>query len=88
MDSSEHLLKSVWTLYYHDLNSIKWNLEDYQKLITIESLEDFSIVYNNIKDWNDGLYYLMRDDYPPIWENELNKNGGGWTFKIIRTQRR
>ena len=80
----ENKLKTNWNLYFHDLNSEDWTLSAYDKLITIETIEDYHIVFNNIKDWNDGLYYLMREGYPPIWEDKVNKDGGGWTFKILK----
>lgn len=83
--SVDHKLSSSWSLYYHDLNNIDWTISGYNKLIEIDTIEDYRIVLNSIKDWNDGLYYLMRNPHLPIWEDDLNKNGGGWTFKIIKS---
>jgi len=82
--ATNHLLNCSWTLYYHDFDNIDWTINGYKKLLNIDSVEDYSIMMNLINDWNNGLYYLMRDPHPPIWEDPLNINGGGWTFKILK----
>jgi hypothetical protein len=77
-------LNNSWTLYYHDFDSIDWTINGYTKLLVINTVEDYSIMMNLVNDWNNGLYYLMRDPYVPIWEDPLNENGGGWTIKILK----
>ena len=76
----ENILHSQWSLYIHDLMSEDWTINGYKKILTIETIEDFHILFNNLhKIVNNYYYFLMRDDYLPLWENN---NGGAWSFRI------
>lgn len=77
-----HLLNDTWVCWFHNLNSDEWSLESYQKVFTFKTVEDFWILSNNLNNINNGMYYIMRENYPPIWDHEMNIEGGGWTFKI------
>ena len=77
-----HQLNDTWVLWYHDLKSSDWSELAYDKLFSFNTVEDFWILYNNINDLTNGMYYLMRNGIPPMWEHEKNINGGAWTFKI------
>lgn len=77
-----HPLADQWVCWFHDLNNENWSLASYQRLFTFETIEDFWIMCNNLKNTNNGMYYLMRNGYPPIWDHEQNIDGGGWTFKV------
>lgn len=78
-----HPLRNDWTLYFHN-NAENWGLETYIKLFTIQSIEDFWRVYNNIHQWDKGMFFLMKGDTPPIWEMGVNKKGSSWSFRIPR----
>lgn len=77
-----HPLQDTWVYWMHDLNDERWTLESYRQLLTFNTVEDFWIVYNNVTNMNNGMYYLMRQRCPPIWDHAINVNGGGWTFKV------
>jgi translation initiation factor 4E len=79
-------LNGTWTLFYHDLKNDNWELGSYEELFTFNTIEDFWRLYNNLTDLTNGMYYLMREGYPPIWEHEKNVGGGGWTFKVNKRQ--
>lgn len=77
-----HLLNDTWVCWFHVLESDNWDISCYQDIIKFNTVEDFWILINNLNNVNNGLYYIMRQGYPPIWDHEANMNGGGWTFKI------
>jgi len=77
-----HYLNDYWVCWFHELNDENWNLSSYQQLFVFNTIEDFWVLCNNVKNINNGMYYLMRQGYPPIWDHEKNINGGGWTFKV------
>ena len=81
-----HLLNSKWTLWYHKSNDTDWSLESYIKLATFSSIEEFGIVYNNLKPIHiqNSMLFLMREGINPIWESPENKEGGCFSFKIYR----
>lgn len=77
-----HYLNDTWVLWFHDMNNEKWDLDSYVQLFTFNTVEDFWILYNSLNNLYNGMYYLMRKGYPPIWDHAKNVNGGGWTFRI------
>ena len=62
-----HLLNSKWTLWYHKSNDTDWSLESYIKLATFSSIEEFSIVYNNLKPIHvqNSMLFVMREGINP-----------------------
>jgi hypothetical protein len=79
---SPHYLNDTWVLWLHDHNSVEWSLENYQQLLEFNTVEDFWIAYNNVKNLDIDMFFLMRKGYLPIWDHEINISGAGWTFKI------
>lgn len=80
-----HTLKSKWNVYYHAFSDT-WTIESYTKLCCIETIEDYWKFMNNIPDISNGMFFIMRGDILPIWEDTLNKNGGAWTLFISNNQ--
>ena len=39
---------------------------------------------NTIPTYGSGMFFLMKDDIPPIWETGKNIGGGMWTFKVSK----
>ena len=76
------LLNDTWTLWFHDLQSNDWTINGYSIVQKIRSIEDFWIVMNNI-NLNIGMYYLMRGDYKPMWDDPNNINGSNYTYKCL-----
>lgn len=76
-------LNDSWICWFHDVNNEQWTLNSYNQLMTCQTVQDFWILENNIRDrLCKGMYYFMRVGYPPIWDHPKNINGCGWTFKI------
>ena len=77
-------LDNNYTLWYHNPNDTNWNTDSYHQIITISTIPEFWILNTFInKDMIiNGMFFLMRDDIIPIWENNENKNGGYISWKI------
>ena len=77
-----------WNLWYHHIKD-EWSIKGYKKIYNINNSNTFWELYNN---WDKigGLlckqFFLMKNDIQPIWEDESNKNGGCWSFKINENQ--
>jgi len=86
--SSNNLLKSSWTLWYHNPESTDWEETSYIKIYKFRSLEEFWALYNKVPDlhFSTGMYFLMRDNILPLWEDENNKNGGCWSYKVSKKE--
>ena len=73
-----------WNLWYHHIKD-DWSINGYRNIYTIKTAEDFWKLYNNWDKLGGIIYkqfFLMKNNIQPIWEDEANKNGGCWSFKI------
>tara|TARA_B110000495_G_C22995496_1_gene586838 strand:- start:589 stop:1071 length:483 start_codon:yes stop_codon:yes gene_type:complete len=79
-----HVLQHKWTLWYHNLSNQDWTLNGYSKIYDIHSVEDFWNIHLrlNLNIIQSGMFFLMKDDILPLWEDEKNIEGGCWSYKI------
>ena len=88
----EYHLSDQWVMWFHKVNDEKWTIQSYQKLYTISDLEDFHAMFNtffNIPDKmtaNAGMFFLMRSGILPMWEDDKNKYGGMWSYKVPKKE--
>jgi translation initiation factor 4E len=86
-DSSEHTLKSTWTLFYRPPTN---KYSDYEKstikLASISTVESFWTIYSHLK--RPSLlpsvsdYHIFKEGIRPVWEDEANKRGGKWIIRL------
>ena len=79
-------LPSSWTLWFHSPTETSWDISSYQQIAKMETLEDFWDVYSRMTNpiVENGMFFLMREDIHPIWEDPKNLKGGCWSFKIYK----
>jgi len=78
------LLNNTWILWFHDPNDSNWKINSYKKIANIKSIEEYWGLYEKLSETvvQKGMFFLMREGILPIWEDEKNKDGGCWSFKI------
>jgi translation initiation factor 4E len=81
---NNHNLDIQWTLWYHDPDDKKWDINSYKKLIKFNTLEKFLTYYESIGTFINGMFFLMKEDIIPIWEDSNNINGGIITYKLLK----
>ena len=88
LDINNHILNSIWTLWYHSSDNKEWDINSFQKISRIDNLLDFWKLYNSLTNIHlqYGMFFLMRNDILPMWEEERNKDGGSWSFKIMKKE--
>lgn len=77
-----------WQIWYHSLRDV-WTIEGYKKIYSIDNIKDYWKLYNNwdkLGGINNKHFFIMRNGVTPIWEDENNKNGGCWSFKVNDSQ--
>lgn len=80
-------LNDVWCLYFHDPYDMNWEYNSYKFITTISSVENFIEIYKNFIDlWSRGMFFIMREHIMPRWEDDNNKNGGCFSFKINKNE--
>lgn len=78
-------LASKWSLYYHDPEDSNWTANSYINIYdNIDSIQSFWNVYNLLPKgtFHLGMFFLMRDNILPTWEDPANCNGGCWSYKV------
>ena len=81
---NQHKLDIDWTLWYHDPDDKRWTLDSYKKLTRFKTLEDFLTYYDSINTFISGMFFVMKEDIPPIWEDPSNIKGGILTYKLLK----
>jgi hypothetical protein len=78
----------TWVLWYHDPENKDYSLNSYIQVADFSTVEQFWSVIDAIPKvaWECGMYFFMKQGYPPLWECEENKNGGAWSKKIDASQ--
>ena len=74
--------KNCYNLWIHSTYNNDWSLDSYQKIYNINNISSFWKVFNNHYDLLDGMYFFMKDNINPIYEDNNNINGGYWSIKI------
>ena len=77
-----------WTLYFHSPEETKWDLSSFIKIGTSKSWHDWLSLMTSIGNQSigDGMFFLMRDPIPPLWENSKNIRGGSYSFRTLRQE--
>lgn len=85
LKNTHHKLHDSWTLWAHLPHDTDWSLSSYKKISTLETVEDTLTLYENLPEViiKNCMLFLMRDGIQPIWEDEKNRNGGCFSYKII-----
>lgn len=78
-------LNDIWSLYFHDPYDTNWDDKSYKFISTMSSVDEFIAVFYTFKDlFYKGMFFIMREHIMPRWEDEHNKNGGCFSFKLSK----
>lgn len=75
-------LKNKWTLWFHRVEDTDWKPESYMNIFTLNNLKDFHLLFNTIQNFTAGMFFLMKENIMPLWEDINNVNGGMFSYKI------
>jgi hypothetical protein len=79
-----HSLSERWTLWAHLSHDSNWSIESYIPIMTITHVEEMISLMHALPDKliTDCMLFLMKEHIKPIWEDEYNKQGGCFSYKI------
>ena len=69
------------SLWYHSFESQDWTIKGYTEIQKISSTEEYWTTFNNV-ELSIGMFYTMRDNYVPLWDDPKNISGGAFTYKV------
>jgi hypothetical protein len=80
----EQFETGYWTLYYHPSREKKWSIDSFEKIATVKCARDVLIIYKELSDkLKAGMFFWMRGDIPPLWENFQNIRGGSYSIRGV-----
>jgi len=76
--------ETSWTLYWHPSEGRDWSISSFTNFGTMKTWRHFFTVLEALKldTLSEGMFFLMRDPIPPLWENCNNVYGGAYSFRV------
>ena len=83
MTADMHIPTGSWTLYFHSPEETKWTLNTFINLGVMKTWAEFWAVIEAVKQDSlaDGMFFMMRDPAPPLWESHHHIRGGCYSFR-------
>ena len=77
-------LENNWCLWYHSIKENNWDKKSYQKLLIFRNLFDYKLITDSFEQnyYQNGMFFFMKNDIFPNWEDPNNRLGGCLSFKI------
>jgi hypothetical protein len=79
-----HDLSDAWILWAHLPHDTDWSLKSYMKIYEFNTVEQAITITETLPPVlvTNCMLFLMRKGINPIWEDERNRNGGCFSYKI------
>jgi hypothetical protein len=79
-----HDLSDEWILWAHLPHDTDWSLKSYMKIYEFNTAEQAITITETLPPVlvTNCMLFLMRKGINPIWEDERNRNGGCFSYKI------
>ena len=85
-----HPLQNKWVMWYFKPNKSRKRADNLTPFISFDTIEEFWWICNIIYPPSDippGYdYMLFKEGIQPMWEDENNKNGGRWMFRLRKKE--
>ena len=77
-------LKDKWIIWYHSINDNKWDKNSYKNICNVDTLLDYQYITDTFQQdhYQNGMFFCMKDNIFPNWEDPDNRNGGCLSFKV------
>lgn len=79
-----HIFNKKWKLWYHLPNDSDWTIHSYKLIDTISCIEQSIAVADLMHEdvIKFCMLFLMKESISPRWEDEKNRNGGCFSYKV------
>ncbi len=81
---NNYQINTNWCLWYHSINDNNWKNNSYTNLYDIKDLYDLKFLNDNIQKIHlqNGMFFIMKENIFPTWEDPDNREGCCISFKI------
>ena len=81
---SEYKLENTWILWNHKLDDKSWTNDSYKNIYNFKNLYDLKSYTDIIETIHlqNSMYFIMKENIFPTWEDPNNCNGCCVSFKI------
>jgi len=82
--NDDYKLQTSWILWNHKLNDNNWKNNSYKNIFEINNLYDYKFLENimTLQNLQNTMFFLMRKDIFPTWEDPDNRDGCCASFKV------
>ena len=81
---NDYKLNTNWCLWYHNINYTNCKNNSYKNIYNITNAYDIKFLNNTIHKIHlqNSMFFIMREDIFPTWEDPDNRQGCCVSFKI------
>jgi hypothetical protein len=79
-----HVLNDSWTLWVHLPHDTDWSIKSYKEIMSFKTVEEAIALTERLPGQmvKNCMLFVMRKGIKPTWEDERNRNGGCFSYKI------
>lgn len=79
-----HKLKYKWNLWAHLPQDPDWTVKSYKKIYQFKNVEEAIAITETLPEGlvKNCMLFIMRDGITPMWEDQKNRNGGCFSYKV------
>ena len=79
-----HKLSDTWILWAHLPHDTDWSIKSYIKIYSFNTVEETISITDVLpaKLVTNCMLFIMREGITPTWEDQRNRNGGCFSYKI------
>jgi hypothetical protein len=79
----EHQLNEPWVIWMHSNTNSDWSLSSYKIISISHTLEELFAAWRSISNFTrDAMFFFMKGEYPPRWDEVQYENGGYISLKV------
>jgi hypothetical protein len=85
IQDSYHPLENKWIIWAHLPDNTDWSINSYVPIDTFTTIEETIAVIETLPAnlIENCMLFVMKDGIKPTWEDEKNRDGGCFSYKII-----
>lgn len=76
----------TFTLWFHSSSDLDWSINSYHEIFNFNTIDEFltllMAIYSRPKMLLNGMFFIMRQNIKPTWEDPVNRDGGCFTWKV------